>query len=414
MVPSPRGLCCGAFSSGATAGLRLDHAASPCVSSLQHRVSESVGCLPLAIWGKIFGSQRWGARGDMPRELGPIELRICRIVFAFLAAMVFAFLLLSAIESLFNLSPPVREVQIQPDIKNSADHDSKQSDLSSPPIRILSAPSQKEPADSVRDDPARVALSNMKVSAEPPEATALGRALWFDPRPLERSLARTSVVPADAVPIPNSTEMSQPQQEGTLVTTNLASAEPSSLDVPQERKALSQPPAPTMNGEPKEPIQRSATLEDVGQIQSRLRDLGFLSSANSGAWDRSSRNALREFKLVNHLGNNDTWDLQTSEKLNSETTIRADQSFIGIWSTAPCRSARTKEERITINSRRTKSSAGSVCEFHDFASDNRGWRVRATCSQGDQHWTANGKFALKDNKLVWTSGSDVIRYFRCN
>jgi hypothetical protein len=354
----------------------------------------------------------------MSRELGPIELRVCRAVFAFLAVMVVAFLLLTAIESLFD-PPASNHAQTHQEITSSEGPNAEQPSQSSPPMQTLGAQSQQEPArGAVPDDVVRLSLqkyaSTLKVRSEPPEATTLERAMWFDSRPLERSLDGTSLVPLDPAPVPTLTVKSQRQQEGTLVTANFASAELSSLDLPQKMNLLLQPPAPTTAGEPTEPPQRSAALEDVGQIQSRLRDLGFLSSANSGVWDRSLRNALREFKLVNHLGNNDIWDLPTSEKLNSQTAIRADQSFIGIWSTAPCRSVRTKEERITINSRRAKSSAGSICEFHDFESDSRGWRVRSTCSLGDKHWTANGKFTLTANKLVWTSERDVISYFRCN
>jgi hypothetical protein len=45
---------------------------------------------------------------------------------------------------------------------------------------------------------------------------------------------------------------------------------------------------------------------------------------------------------------------------------------------------------------------------------DREWRVRANCSQGTQHWVANGRFALIGKKLVWTSERDVISYVRCN
>ena len=353
----------------------------------------------------------------MSRDLGPNELRVCRMVFAFLGVMVVAFLLLTAIASLSNPSPPVRKVQIQADITNATGRNPTRASQSSAPVQTLGAQSQKEPArGAVPDDRARVSLSKIKVHSEPPEATALERAIRFDPRPLERRLDGESLVPADAVPKSTATETFQPRQEGTIVTATFASAEPPSVEPRQEIKPLPQRSAPTAQREPKEPSLRAASLtyEDVQQIQSRLRDLGFLSSANSGEWDASSRDALRDFKVVNRLGNDDIWDLQTSEKLNSQTAIRADQSFMGTWSTAPCRSAGTKNLRLSINARRARSSGGSVCEFHDFASDDRGWRVRSTCSQGNQRWSADGKFTLMANKLVWTSEHDTVNYFRCN
>ena len=356
----------------------------------------------------------------MSRELGPIELRVCRAVFAFLAVMVVAFLLLTAIESLFDLPASMNQAQTHPEITGSDGHNVEQPSQSPPAMQTLGTQAQQEPArGAVPDDTARLFLqryaSTLKVR-ESPEATTLETAIRFDPRPLDRSLDGTSMVPSDPVPIPTLTEALQPQQERALVTANFASAEPLSLDLREEINTLSQPPSPTRQPEPKQTSLSSASLteEHVQQIQSRLRDLGFLSSANSGAWDGRSRDALRDFKVVNHLPHDDKWDQETSEKLHSKTAIRADQSFIGRWSTTPCRSAKTKELRLSINSRRARSSTGSVCEFHDLASDNRGWRVRTTCSQGDQRWTANGKFTLMDSKLVWTSERDVISYFRCN
>jgi hypothetical protein len=356
----------------------------------------------------------------MSRELGPIELRVCRAVFASLAVLVAAFLLLTAVESLFDPPASVNRAQTHPEITSSDGRNAEQPSQSSPPVQTLGAQSHQEPArGAVPDDAARLSLqryaSTLKVR-EPSEATTQDRAIRFDPRPLDRTLDGTSLVPSDAVPVPILTEAFQPQQEGTRVTANFASADPFSVDLREETNTLPQPPSPTMQPEPKQTSLSSASLteENVQQIQSRLRDLGFLSSANSGAWDGSSRNALRDFKVVNHLSHDDKLDQETSEKLHSKTVIRADQSFIGRWSTTPCRSAKTKELRLSINSRRARSSTGSVCEFHDLASDNRGWRVRTTCSQGDQRWTANGKFTLMDSKLVWTSERDVISYFRCN
>jgi hypothetical protein len=61
---------------------------------------------------------------------------------------------------------------------------------------------------------------------------------------------------------------------------------------------------------------------------------------------------------------------------------------------------------------RVRLSTGSVCEFNDLKRDTDGWRVRASCSHGREHWAANGKFALKGDKLIWTSERDVISYFR--
>jgi len=401
----------------------------------------------------------------MSRDFGPTELRVYRTVLGSLGVLVFAFLLLSAIEFLFSLAPPVSKVDVEPDIPNATYDDSQPPSQSSPPVQIAAAESANEQArGDAFDEAAGPSLSSMEVSSERLKAVALERAIHFDPRPLELGLGGAGATLASAV---SNLETFQPPPEGIVVTPHLASAEPPSVEPPKQTNSRPQglpattrdtpeppsvdapketnshrqelpaitrdTPEPPSVDAPKEtnshPQELPATTRDtpkpsvgaaslsrenVRQIQARLRELGFLSSANTGEWDASSRDALRDFKLVNHLPHNDKWDVRTGEKLHSQTAVRADRSFIGNWSTAPCRSATTKDMRLSINSRRTKSSTGSVCKFNDIASDNGEWRVQATCSQGDRHWTANGKLALTANKLVWSSEQDVTSYFRCN
>jgi hypothetical protein len=350
----------------------------------------------------------------MSRDLGPAELRVCRWVLAFLGVMVFAFLLLNAIGSLSNPSPPVREAQMQPDITSATGRKPKQSSQSSPSLQTLGSQPRNEPArGAVPDDP----LSSMKARSDPLEAMGFEKAIRFDPRALELRLDGKGVVSADAVQKPAPTETFRPRQEGIIVTPTFASAEPSSLDQPREINPQPERLSSTAQREQKAPSPDAVSLDDehVRQIQSRLRDLGYLSSADNLAWDARSRDALRDFKLANRLANNDILDFQTSGKLNSPTAIRADQSFIGNWSTAAsCRADKSKNTRLSISSRRAKSSVGSICEFRDVQWNDREWRVRANCSQGAQHWVANGKLALVANKLIWTSERDVISYFRCN
>ena len=375
----------------------------------------------------------------MSRDFGPTELRVYRTVLGSLGVLVFAFLLLSAIEFLFSLAPPVSKVDVEPDIPNATYDDSQPPSQSSPPVQIAAAESANEQArGDAFDEAAGPSLSSMEVSSERLKAVALERAIHFDPRPLELGLGGAGATLASAV---SNLETFQPPPEGIVVTPHLASAEPPSVEPPKQTNSRPQglpattrdTPEPPSVDAPKETnshrqelpaITRdtpetsagaaSLSRENVRQIQARLRELGFLSSANTGEWDASSRDALRDFKLVNHLPHNDKWDVRTGEKLHSQTAVRADRSFIGNWSTAPCRSATTKDMRLSINSRRAKSSTGSVCKFNDIASGNGEWRVQATCSQGDRHWTANGKLALTANKLVWSSEQDVTSYFRCN
>jgi hypothetical protein len=349
----------------------------------------------------------------MSRDLRPAELRVCRMVLAFLGAMILGFLVLNAIESLFDPSSPVREVQVQADIRNSIGRNPKYPNQSSPPRHNSDPQPQTETAGGAEpDEPERAPPLTMKARLALLRAMALERTVRFDPQPLERRVDANSLGFAEIESQPILTDSFQTSQERRIVTAS-ASPEPPLVTPPQELKASEQEgTAPRSKSEEASATAESFTEGQVLHIKSRLRDLGFLSSAKSGGWDASTRNALRDFKVTNSLSNDDIWDLRTSQKLDSQTA--AHHSIIGNWSTAPCRSAKPTDIRLSISSRRSKSSAGSVCEFGDLKVTAREWRVQANCTLGDKRWTANGKFSLVADKLVWTSECDVISYFRCN
>jgi len=350
----------------------------------------------------------------MSRDLRPAKLRVCRMVFACLAVMILSFLVFNAIESLFDLSPPASKVQVQSEARNSIGPDLKYPNQSS---HAKQSSEPRPPKGWVREaapnEPAGAPLSTMKVRLEQLGTTTLERAVRFNPQPLERHVDAHGLGFAEISPQLVLMESLQIRQEAKLVTAN-ASPELPLVAPPEEPEASERQSMPPLSkSEEASATAASFTEEHVLQIKSRLRDLGFLSSVKSGGWDASARNALRDFKVANSLSNDDIWDLETSTKLNSQTAVRADHSIIGNWSTATCGSAKPTDERLSISARRAKSSNGSVCEFHKLKATAHEWRVQADCSYGDKRWTANGKFSLTADKLVWTSERDVVDYFRC-
>jgi hypothetical protein len=352
----------------------------------------------------------------MSKDLRPAELFVCRMVFRFLAVMIFGFLLLTAVQSLFDQrSRPVSKVKVQPDSGNFIAHNSEYPSPSSPPRPNSDPQPQKVPGGGAEpEEPERVSLSVMKVRLNRLGAVGLERIARLDPEPLERRADAQSPGLAEIGREPILTKTFQTSWDERIVTAS-ASPEYPLLTPPQELKAFEPEDTPPPNkAEETSATAESLTKGQVLNIKSRLRDLGFLSSAKSGEWDVGVRNALRDFKVANSLTNDDIWDLETSNKLNSQTAVRANHSIIGDWSTAPCRSAKPTDTRLSISSRRSKSSTGGVCEFHDLKVTAREWRVKATCIQGDKRWTATGKFSLTADKLVWTSEPDVVSYFRCH
>jgi hypothetical protein len=234
----------------------------------------------------------------------------------------------------------------------------------------------------------------------------------FDSQPFEQHVDVPALGFAEVAPRAVPTQSFQAKLEKGLVTASATAAAIASAY--QEPKIAEEGDTlPRRKPDEAAPDPESLTEQQIWRAKSRLRDLGFLSSAKRGGWDANARNALRDFKVANGLPNDDIWDLETSKQIDSRSAVRADRSIIGNWSTAPCRSAKPGSTMLSVTSRRAKSSAGSVCEFQDLKVTTREWRVRAACSRGEKRWLANGKFSLSADKLVWYSEGDVINYFRC-
>src|SRR5215467_12327860 len=94
-------------------------------------------------------------------------------------------------------------------------------------------------------------------------------------------------------------------------------------------------------------------IENAKRVQQRLIDLGFLFGAADGILGQGSRRALREFRVANGIGEGDTWDEATEERLLRARDVKAantsDISFIGGWGNDP---AECRESPIKITARR--------------------------------------------------------------
>ena len=155
-------------------------------------------------------------------------------------------------------------------------------------------------------------------------------------------------------------------------------------------------------------------IENARHVQQRLIDLGFLSGAADGIWGQGSRRALREFKAASGIGEGDTWDEATEERLLRARHVKAantpDVSFTGGWGTdlAECR-----DSPIKITARRAEAF-GAACEFHSTERESSNvWRLRAECASKTERWNANIRFTVSTSKLTWASERGTTTYVRC-
>jgi hypothetical protein len=155
-------------------------------------------------------------------------------------------------------------------------------------------------------------------------------------------------------------------------------------------------------------------IENAKRVQQRLIDLGFLFGAADGIWGQGSRRALREFRAVNGIGEGDTWDEATEERLLRARHVKAantsDVSFTGGWGTdlAECR-----DSPIKITARRVEAF-GTACEFRSTERESSNvWRLRAECASKTERWNANIRLTVSTSKLTWSSERGTETYVRC-
>jgi hypothetical protein len=154
-------------------------------------------------------------------------------------------------------------------------------------------------------------------------------------------------------------------------------------------------------------------IDDAKRVQQRLIDLGFLFGAADGVWGPRSGKALQAFRAANGIGDSDTWDEATQERLLTADAIAAstsDISFIGGWGVdvAQCR-----ESHLTITASRAEAF-GATCEFHSTQREGSNvWRLRALCANNSERWNANIRFTLLASKLTWSSERGTTTYVRC-
>jgi len=164
-----------------------------------------------------------------------------------------------------------------------------------------------------------------------------------------------------------------------------------------------------------DPERNPSNRTDAIWIQTKLRDLGYFAANTSGVWGSASRNALRDFKTMNGLREDDKWDQETEKRLLSKQNVPASSTFIGGWAQsieecqhfpgvgAPLmiRSHGAETDRVKCRFRSVKPEVATM------------WHVQAACSADGQSWNANVSLKLTGPNLNWSSEGGSGTYVRC-
>ncbi len=175
-----------------------------------------------------------------------------------------------------------------------------------------------------------------------------------------------------------------------------------------ERAVGEVPPTP-------EPERNPLNRSDAIWIQTKLHDLGYFAGNGSGIWGPASRYALRDFKAMNGLAEDDKWDQETEHRLSSKQTVPASSTFIGGWaqSVEECQQFHGAGAPLVIRSRGAETD-NVKCSFKSVKRElATSWHAQATCSAGGQSWNSNVSLKLTGSSLNWASETGKETYVRC-
>jgi hypothetical protein len=166
---------------------------------------------------------------------------------------------------------------------------------------------------------------------------------------------------------------------------------------------------------PPEPERNPSNRSDAIWIQTKLHDLGYFTGNGSGIWGPASRYALRDFKTMNGLTEDEKWDIETEHRLLSKQNVPASSTFIGGWaqSVEECQHFHRAGAPLLIRSRGAETE-NVKCSFKSVKRElATAWRVQATCSAGGQSWNSNVSLKLTGSSLNWSSENGKETYVRC-
>jgi hypothetical protein len=176
---------------------------------------------------------------------------------------------------------------------------------------------------------------------------------------------------------------------------------------PVKEAAISLPPAAERIG---------PSHSDVAWIQTKLRDLGYFVGNPSGVWGAVSRNALREFKRMNGLQEDDKWDKETEQRLLSKQSIPASNTFLGGWAldADECQHLGDSGAAPLIIKSRGAETFNGKCDFRSVKREAAtSWRIQAACSADGDSWNANISLKVVGPNLNWSSERGTETYVRC-
>jgi hypothetical protein len=277
-------------------------------------------------------------------------------------------------------------------------------------VASVGLPASQPPAPSPPPTPVAVASAPVPVPTASTSVSAASATVPAEPAIVPAEPAASATLPAVSPPVPVAPPPSPsipkiPVDPGAAARSNPSEPTVAATAPARETAAVTtQPPDTALN--PQNP-------SDAIWVQARLGDLGYFSASRTGFWGPASRSALRDFKSLNGLQEDDQWDRETEQRLSSREVVPAAKTFLGGWAEDINQCRNDHGAPIVISSRAARTTGGG-CDFRSVKREAAArWRVQAVCSAGRNSWNANVDLRLDAPKLIWSSEHGIATYVRC-
>lgn len=144
--------------------------------------------------------------------------------------------------------------------------------------------------------------------------------------------------------------------------------------------------------------------------------LGYYEGASDGNWSAPTRIALRNFKAMNGLPNDEAWDAATERGFNAGTALRAAASIVGRWSrnVKSCQGRASGENAPIVIGGKGIEGGAIICEFASLqrVGTTSTWNADASCTKGPAG-KAKFRMTVVADTLTLTAPSGTTSYTRC-
>jgi hypothetical protein len=155
----------------------------------------------------------------------------------------------------------------------------------------------------------------------------------------------------------------------------------------------------------------AGTAVQATNLSERFKPLGELAPASDGDAARALAQAVKPV-----ASDADLQAAKPARQDGADQAPRPHATVVGVWApdTGACSARDFRDGMLpTVINAKEAWAGETFCVFKKKQATKSGWRVVANCSNLHEHWTADARLTVSNNRLTWTSKRGTQTYTRC-